>query len=308
MLKSRSLKKGDTIGIVAPANFVDMEEVTRGCKEMETLGFKIKLGKSCHSQWFNFAGRDELRANDINEMFADKDVDAVLCARGGYGSARILDKVRFDIIKDNPKLFIGFSDVTSLHIAINKFVGLTTVHGPMLTPNIANSFDDVTKESFMEVVTGKAEHLLNPPGERIETLKSGKASGQIIGGTLSLVVASLGAKYEVEANNKLLFLEEINEYTYKIDRMLNQLKMAGKFDDCSGVILGDFKNCNKEKVEDFSLSEVFENTFAEFEKPVVYNLKSGHCSPMISIPFGIDCELDAQGKSASIKFLEKVVL
>jgi muramoyltetrapeptide carboxypeptidase len=307
MLKAKKLKKGDTIGIVAPANFTVREKVNYGCKELEKLGFKVKLGKSCSAKWFSFSGNDDLRANDINEMFADKNIDAVLCARGGYGCIRILDKICFDIVKNNPKLFIGFSDITSLHIAINKFAGLATVHGPMLTSNIADNFDSTTKQSFVNVITGKTEYLSNPPGEKIIMLKYGKAAGQIIGGTLSLVISSLGTDYEIDTKHKLFFLEELNEYTYRIDKMLNQLKMAGKFNDCCGVILGDFKNCNKEKTEDFSLPDVFENIFVDFEKPVIYNIKSGHCCPMISIPFGVECELNASEKKTYIRLLENIV-
>ncbi len=307
MLKGGKLKKGNTIGIVAPANFVVLEKINKGCKQLEKLGFKIKLGKSCLEKWFSFSGTDDLRANDINEMFADKSIDAILCARGGYGCIRILDKVDFDIIKKNPKLFIGYSDITSLHIAISRYAGLATVHGPMLASNIADNFDDTTKQSLLNVITGKTKHLSNPPGEKIKILKPGEATGPIIGGTLSLVTSSLGTEYEINTRNKLFFLEEINEYTYKIDKMLSQLKLAGKFNDCSGVILGDFKNCNKEKPEDFSLYDVFNNIFIDFEKPAIYNFKSGHCSPMISIPFGIECNLNALNGKTSIKLLEKTI-
>jgi muramoyltetrapeptide carboxypeptidase len=307
MLKGKKLKKGDTIGIVAPANFTVLEKINQGCNQLQKLGFKIKLGKSCLAKWFSFSGNDDLRANDINEMFADKTIDAVLCARGGYGCIRILNKINFDIIKNNPKLFIGFSDITSLHIAINRYAGLTTVHGPMLTSNIADNFDTVTQKSFVNVITGKTEQLSNPPGEQIKILKYGEATGQIIGGTLSLVISSLATEYEIDTKHKLFFLEELNEYTYRIDKMLIQLKLAGKFNDCSGVILGDFKNCNEEKPEDFPLLDVFKNIFADFEKPVIYNFKSGHCCPMISVPFGVECKLSALEKKTYIKLLENTV-
>jgi len=307
MLKGKGLRKGDTIGIVAPANFIALDKVHAGCKQLEELGFNVKLGKSCFSTWFNFAGEDDLRANDINDMFADKKIDALLCARGGYGCIRILDKINFDIIKNNPKLFIGYSDITSLHVAINELAGLATIHGPMLTTSIADNFDNTTKHSFVNIITGKTKGLSNLHGEKIKILRYGETTGQIIGGSLSLVVASLGTKYEINTTQRLFFLEDINEYTYKIDKMFNQLKLAGKFNDCNGVILGDFKNCNKEKSEDFSLLDVFKNIFTNFEKPVIYNFKSGHCHPMISIPFGIKCELKALEEKTSVKLLEKAV-
>ena len=307
MLKERNLRKGDTIGIVAPASFAVLEKIHLGCKQLERLGFKVKLGKSCFSKWFSFSGDDDLRASDINEMFADKSINAILCARGGYGCIRLLDKINFDTIKDNPKLFIGYSDITSLHIAINKFIGMPTIHGPMLTSNIAKKFDNTTKQSFVSLLTEKTEYLSNSPGNIIKILKHGEANGQIIGGTLSLVVSSLGTAYEIDTIDKLLFLEDLNEYTYKIDKMLNHLKLAGKFNDCTGIILGDFKNCNKEKPEDFSLSDVFNYIFADMEKPIIYNFKSGHCFPMISIPFGVECRLTAIDGEACIKLLGNTV-
>ena len=304
MLQGEKLSKGDTIGIVAPANYVESDKVKYGAAVLRNLGFKVKFGKSCFSKWYGFAGIDEIRANDINTMFADDSVDAVLCLRGGYGSIRLLGLIDYNLIKNNPKLFIGYSDITSLHLAINKISGLATLHGPMLVSNMIDDFDELTKKSFLSIVTGKNNSIINPPDEEMKILVSGEAQGSIIGGNLSLLIASMGTPYEIDCKNKLLFIEDINEYTYKIDKNLNQLKLAGKFADCVGIILGDFKKGEKQSLDDFSLMEVFENNFINYKKPVIYNVKSGHCKPMITIPFGVEYNLNAFENNVSINLLE----
>ncbi len=301
-MKKIFLKTGATFGVVAPANFVDREKLNKGTEVLKKMGFKLVFGESCYSNWFSFAGRDDVRANDINEMFANPDVDAILCARGGYGSIRLLERIDFDNIRRNPKLLIGYSDITSLHIAINRFVDIPTIHGPMLASSFADEIDALSKKSFLDSVFGNVKLLTNPDHEDVKIICEGKTEGQIIGGNLSLVVASLGTKYEIDTKGKILFLEELNEETYKIDKMLTQLKLSGKLDDSSGIIFGDFNNCKKDKKWDFSLIEILKNSFNNSKKPIVYNLKSGHCKPMLSVLFGVKAELAADSKKISLLF------
>ena len=302
------LTKGATIGVVAPANFVDQEKLICGGEVLKELGFRLIFGESCHSKWFSFAGKDDVRASDINIMFANPDVDAIICARGGYGSIRLLEKIDFDNVRRNPKLLIGYSDITSLHIAINKLVNIPTIHGPMLASSFADDFDDLSKKSFIDCTRGEFKSLVNPENEELKVISNGQAEGQIIGGNLSLIVASLGTKYEIDTLGKILFIEELNEKTFRIDKMLNQLKLSGKFEDCDGIILGDFNNCQKDKDWDFSLSNVFKNNFECLKKPVINNLKSGHCKPMLSVPFGIKAKLIADSKQVSINFNHGMIL
>ncbi|MCF7790735.1 MAG: LD-carboxypeptidase [Victivallales bacterium] len=307
MLKPKKLCKGDTIGIVGPANYAPESQYRNGIENLKKLGYKIKTGRSCSTSWYNFAGRDQLRADDINEMFHNKNINAVLCLRGGYGSCRIIEYINFDIIKNNPKLFIGYSDITTLHCAFSEVSGLATVHGPMLMSNIADKFDEFTKNSFLNIVEGRADCLSNPPGEEIKVLVQGSCKGAITGGSLTLASDTLGTEYSLNAKGRILFLEDINEYTYKIDKMLCHLKHCNIFNDCEGVILGDFKNCNKEKNGDFDLTEVFSLFFKDYDKPVIYNFKAGHCFPTATLPFGAECKLSAKKNSTLIKILEQVV-
>lgn len=307
MQKGKKFKKGTVIGIVGPANNSNPEDIQRGKTILENLDYEVVIGKSCTEKWYNFAGNDKLRADDINKMFADNKIDAIMALRGGYGSLRILDMIDYGLIKNNPKLFIGFSDITSLHIAFNKFCDLITVHGPMLVSKSFLNLDDFTTKSFADLVTGKTNYIENPEIEKIHILSKGACQGPIIGGNLELIRCSLGTPYEIDVKNKILFIEEVKEYTYRIDRAFMQLKLAGKFDDCIGIILGDFGDCEKQNEDDFKLMEIFEDFFDEFNKPVIYNLKSGHCSPMISLPFGCRCEMIASSDAATLKLLEEPV-
>jgi len=219
--------------------------------------------------------------------------------RGGYGTPRILDMIDYEIIKNNPKTFIGFSDITALHVAFNQKCNLVTYHGIMgLT---SPKWDEFTYESLLDAINMKEYlELKNPKGEEIQTLIDGAAEGEIIGGNLALLTATIGTEYEIDTKGKILFIEEIGEPIYRIDRMLTQLALAGKFNDCSGIIFGDFNNCNKQNDDEFELMEILKDRIEKYNKPCIYNLKSGHCMPMITIPFGVKCSLDATSKKVKI--------
>lgn len=303
MIYPRKLNKGDTIGIIAPSspyrplckeslNY----ELNNIKKTIEGFGYKVKMGKTCYLSYKGYlAGADEDRAKDIEIMFLDKNIDAILCLRGGYGTPRILDKINYDIIKSNPKIFIGYSDITALHIAFNQYCNLVTFHGIMAStvPN----WEEFTYNSFMNMLDMKTHLVLkNPINEELYTLVEGSASGIIIGGNLSLIVSTIGTNYEINTKDKILFIEEVGETIYKIDRMLTQLELSGKFNDCRGIIFGDFEDCNKEREEDYDLYDLLLDKVKKYNKPCVYNLQSGHCTPMISIPLGVKCKLDATNK------------
>lgn len=310
-LRGKALKKGDSIGICAPSGALSegqsLEKVVIG---IENLGFKPILGKSCYESYGYLAGNDDIRTEDLNSMFENPNVDGILCLRGGYGTPRIVDKIDYDIIRKNPKIFMGYSDITALLISINQNTGLVTFHGPMGASNvITNNDEEFTLNSFLKNLTCKKpfEYLENPKGREIVTYSSGKATGEIIGGNLSLLVSTLGSKYEIDTKGKILFIEEINEYTYRVDRMLTSLRLSGKFEDCAGIILGDFNACDNEK-DGYSLSlhQVIKDVIGDLNKPVISNFSSGHCENMITIPFGVKCELDAE--SQKIKILEDSLL
>ena len=291
MIKPQALKYGDTIGIIAPANYSgDSGNIM--VKDLEARGFKVVLGDSFYAKWYNFGGTDEVRANDINKMFKDKNIKAIFCVRGGYGSIRLLDLIDFETIKKNPKIFVGYSDITTLLLAITQKTDLVTFHGPM-SSNYKN-FDDITNTSFFNtIMNNKTSYELSDySGSALRTVREVKAEGEIVGGNLSLIVASLGTKYEIDTKGKILFIEEVGEYTYRIDRMFQQLKLAGKFDDASGIILGNFNKANKEAPEDMSLEDIFDDSFGKLKKPVISGFSSGHVRPLITLPIGARAKID----------------
>lgn len=309
MKKPAALKKGDTIGLVATSSHVGNLEIIKKCEEvLSTMGFNVVVSESCYLQYGYLSGADDIRARDVNRMFEDKGINGIFCIRGGYGASRILDKLDYNIIKKNPKVFAGYSDITAIHIALNQICSMVTFHGPMPSTDMIPEFNSFSKDSFLGAVTSEKPlgFMDNPNDEKIKSLRGGCASGAIIGGNLSLVAASIGTKYEIDTKDKLLFLEDIDEEPYRVDRMLSQLRLAGKLDECKGVILGDFNNCTPKSYNpSLSLMEVFQDIIVPAGKPTIYNFKSGHCKPMITIPLGVKAVLNAD--ECSLKFIEEAL-
>ncbi|QZY54445.1 S66 peptidase family protein [Crassaminicella profunda] len=300
MMVPKGLYWGDTIGVVAPAGPVSKERADGAKAVLEEMGFKVKMGESCYLLYGGYlAGEDEIRAKDVNQMFGDKEVDAIICIRGGYGCTRMMDFLDVELIKKNPKIFVGYSDVTALHLLFNQKADLATYHGPMVVSNML-AFNSFTKESFFHVINEKEDiELKNPKNHEMKVMVKGFAKGQLVGGNLALIAATMGTPYEIETKGKILFIEDIGEKPYSIDRMLTQLALAGKLENCEGIILGDFADCEDD--EGFTSFEVLENIIKPFGKPTVYNFRSGHCEPMITLPLGRVCELDATNKKIIIK-------
>ena len=294
------LAKRDTIGLIAPSGPLRNIKIEEIKYELNKLGYEVKIGKSCYLSYKGYlSGRDEDRALDLEKMFLDKDVDAIMCVRGGYGCARILDLIDFTIIRDNPKIFIGFSDITALHIAINQICDLVTYHGIMAAS--IKKWDYFTYSSLINALNFKDELILkNPCNEKLISIYDGSCEGKLIGGNLSLIVSTLGTKYEIDTKDKILFIEEIGEFTYKIDRMLNHLQMAGKFEDCRGIIFGEFTDCNKAFDNDDEILNLFQEIAIKNKKPTICNLKSGHCIPMVSIPLNMICQMNSVNEEIKI--------
>ena len=294
------LAKRDTIGLIAPSGPLRNIKIEEIKYELNKLGYEVKIGKSCYLSYKGYlSGRDEDRALDLEKMFLDKDVDAIMCVRGGYGCARILDLIDFTIIRDNPKIFIGFSDITALHIAINQICDLVTYHGIMAAS--IKKWDCFTYSSLINALNFKDELILkNPCNEKLISIYDGSCEGKLIGGNLSLIVSTLGTKYEIDTKDKILFIEEIGEFTYKIDRMLNHLQMAGKFKDCKGIIFGEFTDCNKSFDNDDQILNLFQEIAIKNKKPTICNLKSGHCIPMVSIPLNMTCQMNSLNEEIKI--------
>ncbi|NOV03651.1 S66 peptidase family protein [Paenibacillus planticolens] len=296
LIKPRWLSPGDTVAITAPASWVDTEQVKADSIFLQKMGLNVRFGDTLSMQYGYLAGTDEARAGELNAMFADPAIKAIICARGGYGTGRIADLLDYDLIRANPKIFWGYSDITFLHAAIGRFAGLVTFHGPMLV--------DLGKEEVHPLTLQNYESLLHPAVLRyteaispLQTLVEGEAFGPLVGGNLSLIVSTLGTPYELDTSGKLFFIEDIDEEPYRLDRMLNQLRLAGKLADAAGILLCDFHNCvpSKRKVS-LTLEEIFNAHIVSAGKPTLSGFKIGHCSPNIAVPLGIEARMSTYEK------------
>lgn len=299
MKRGRKLRPGDVIGLIGPSGAVRTEgAVERAAAETERMGFRVKLGASCGQAYGYLSGTDELRAKDLNEMFMDDGVDAIFCLKGGYGTMRMLDLLDYEAIERHPKIFVGYSDITALHAALRKRAGLITFHGPMPVSDWADRpLDEFSARSLEAALTqtGPIGPLDNPEGYARHTVCPGRAEGRLVGGNLTLVTHLLGTPWEIDTRGCILFLEDVGEKTYSLDRMLTQLRLAGKFDDCAGVVLGDFRNCEVEYPDyGFTLEQIVRDVVAPCGKPVFSGLRAGHCTPKLTLPLGARCRMDAQ--------------
>lgn len=299
----KKLNKGDTVGLVAPSSFISTERIDECVKAMEELGYKVKISDNLDAEYAGFmAGNGKVRGEWINKMFADPEVDAVFCIRGGDGSSRIMEYLDYKTIAENPKIFVGYSDITNLHLALNQNCGLVTFHGPMVSSNIVDSFDDESKESLYAAINADEKYVFkNPEGFDIEVLKEGKAEGEIIGGNLSLLSASMGTPYEMDTKGKIVFIEEVCEPLSKIEKWGYHLRNAGKFKDCKGVILGQFTKVVNEDLESYDYVKCFEDILEGLDIPVMYNVQVGHGHPNMTLPMGAVCKLDTGSKTIEFK-------
>lgn len=310
MIKPKKLQFGDTIGIIGASGAVRVEgAVSRAVEYAQQLGFKVKLGESANAKYGYLSGTDELRAQDVNAMFMDDEVDAIMCLRGGYGTTRMLDRLDYEAIAAHPKIFIGLSDITAMHIAMLQKSGLCTFHGPMPMSDWLEDMHPFTYEGLMKTVGSAApagELVNHPEYPARKTINSGSVEGMLVGGNLMLITSLLGTPYELDTKGRILFIEEIDEHTYCIDRMLTQLRLAGKFDDCAGVVFGDFNHCEIEfKNYAFTIEEIIRDVVAPSGKPIFMGVQSGHCIPKLTLPLGTRCRMDAD--TCTLEVLEAAV-
>lgn len=301
----KKLYKGDTIGLISPSSPEKPEVIKNAESFLRQLGFNIKEGKHIYDKWGYLAGSDKDRAKDFEDMFLDEDVDMILCVRGGYGSMRALPYIDFDIARDNPKIFVGFSDITPLLNIMAQRYGLITFHGPMGSSNLR---DEATLKSFMNVLTNgfKPLAIKNPDGIESQALIPGSAEGILAGGNLGLICDTLGTEYELDTEGKILFIEEVQEEPYRIDRMLTQLLLAGKLQSCRGFILGQFTKCSLPHYErSLTLDEIIEDRILTLNKPTLSNFMSGHSYPRLTLPIGAHIRLNCE--EGTITTLEPVV-
>ena len=290
-IRPKRLQPGDTIGIVAPSSPPNQANLERSLAFLEQLGLKWKLGQHVYNVNGYLAGTDDERLQDLEDMFADPSISGIICARGGYGSARYTDRLDLQLIRENPKVFWGFSDITFLHTAMGLYSNLVTFHGPMLESCVAkDTFDDLSAKMFQQLFEPMELHYTEEISP-LTALAGGSAQGELVGGNLSLLANTIGTKFEVDTKGKLLFIEDIGEEPYRVDGMLNQLRMAGKFADAAGVVIGDFSDAEpKKEKKTLSMDEVFHHYLGDLGKPVVEGFKIGHCEPHFAIPLGVEAK------------------
>jgi muramoyltetrapeptide carboxypeptidase len=309
-LKPKGLLKGDVIGIISPASAADDEKLIQsGIKYLEGLGYRTKLGKNVGKVRGYLAGTDRERVEDIHQMFGDKSVKAIFCLRGGYGAFRLLDKINYKLIRNNPKIFVGFSEITALQMAFLTRANLITFAGPMVVSNFSNEISNYTEEIFWRtIISGSKPDKIELSDVQI-FLKSNspQASGLLVGGNLAVFASLLGTGYLPEIKNKILLLEEVNEPPYKIDRMFNQLKLNKVFKKVNGVILGNFLNCIEADAEKKTLTveEVWRDYFNDLKVPVINSFPHGHIKDMLTVPFGININLNL--RKSYIRIMESCV-
>jgi len=298
------LQKGDTVGLITPASGAfESSAVRKGQQNLESLGYKVKLGKHIRDRYGYLAGSDEARADDLHRMFKNDNIKAIFALRGGYGTMRILDLIDYDLIKHHPKILIGYSDITALHLAIHSATGLVTFHGPVAL----SRFSKYTQDYFYNIVSsatpiGAIKHP-EPENELIPTahfsaIHGGKAQGRLIGGNLTLMTHLLGTPYEFDTQNKIIFIEEVGEEPYSIDRMLTQLLLAGKLQSAAGIIIDSCSKCGPRDYKPafsstLSVEDVFEDRLKHLDIPIVFGFSIGHIADKPTLPLGIKATLDA---------------
>lgn len=310
IIKPAKLNKGDLIGIISPASTPDdLSRIEKGVCYLEKLGYHAEVAPNVGKVYGYLAGTDDERISDLHYMFGKKEVKAIMCVRGGYGTPRLLDKIDYALIKKNPKIFVGYSDITTLQLAFYKKTGLVTFAGPMLAVDFWNEVSSFTEEMFWALITSKKKFgkVLNPENEKFYVLRNGKAKGQLLGGNLALVTSIAGTSYFPSFEEKILMIEEIGEAPYRVDRMLNQLRLMGIFDQIKAVILGRFVDCyeSDQYKKSLTLNEVIDDYFGKMKIPVIYNFKHGHIKDNITVPFGINYRIDTA--EHTVEILESAV-
>ena len=312
MIFPEPLRKGDNVFLFCPSSPIIPEEDIEKCKKVITdLGFNPVIGKSLYENYGGYmAGKAEIRIEDLHGAFSRKDIKGIFCVKGGYSASQLLDKIDYELIKNNPKVFVGYSDVTNLHIVFNQKCNLGTYHGPMVKSNMINDFNDYTKSSFFEAMENQEWKYEEPENMPLSILIDGNVSSEIIngvltGGNLAIIVTTLGTKYEIDTKDKILFLEDVDEETGSLNRMLTHLKYAGKLEDCKAVVFGNFaacKNTYTKENQHYELIELLKDFFADYDKPVIYGIESGHKKPyMFTLPLGAKCSINLQNREISFK-------
>jgi muramoyltetrapeptide carboxypeptidase len=281
------------IAVIAPAGPAALD-TDKAIAWMRARGYSLRIFPGVFEKDGYLAGSDDVRLNDLHAAFTDPEVDAIICLRGGYGTPRLLDRVDFQLLRHHAKPFIGYSDITALHLAISRYAGFVTFHGPLLNADLLGERLPPTESSFFNMLSGQCRAgsvLTHPIGRPLTTIVPGIAHGRLLGGNLSMIAATMGTPYQIDAEGVILFIEEINEPLYRIDRLLTHLRLAGTLHKLRGVLVGDIAG-----VEVVALERLLKQMFEPLLIPVLSGWRSGHCNPNLTLPMGALVRLDAGNK------------
>jgi len=305
----RALKKGDLIGLVTPGSPITEEQLEDAVRKIEDLGYRTLYKESVLSEYGYFAGKDQERADELMYMFTNEEVKGIWCVRGGYGSIRILNLIDFQIIQQNPKVFIGYSDITALLTSVYEQTGLVNYHGPLGV----SEFNEFSVASMDKVIVNprkkykypykREENTEDNPEFDLYTLKGGKAEGELIGGNISVLDSMIGSRFEPDFENKVVFLEEIDEKTYKVDKMLFHLLEATNLKKAAGIVMGVMGNCDQAEAPTLSLKQAISDLLEPLDMPISYGFSFGHINEIVTLPNGIRARFNANRNS--LKLLEK---
>ena len=305
-VKPAALRPGDTVGIVAPASNIKRADLEAGCEALRRAGYRPFYFDSIVEQDLYFAGSVERRARELEEMFVRNDVRAIVCARGGYGANYLLKELDLEKIRAHPKIFVGYSDITTLLTYVHDVGSFVTFHGPMAAK-------DWTHEDGVDLVSWRAAVSGTTPwdvalGAGVSGLVDGDAEGVLYGGCLSILVASLGTPYEIKTADTILFVEDLAAKPYQIDRMLMQLKLAGHFDAVRGIVFGEMLDCVQTANQGYTLQDVVSRIVGDLGVPVAFGVRSGHVtSGNITLPFGVRAKLAVRRGQVALRILESSV-
>ncbi|MBU1923465.1 MAG: LD-carboxypeptidase, partial [Candidatus Omnitrophica bacterium] len=266
-VRPRRLRQGDTVGIVAPAWSFDSDNFKRGVEELKGMGFRVKYENAIFSNYWSMAGYDKERAAQINRMFADKEVKAIFCAKAGYGSIRTIPYLDKKIISNNPKIFIGYSDITILLYYLYKIAGMVVFHGPVVSGEMRPEMNSISRDYLLRAITQPVPMGAIECGS-LKMLRPGRASGVLIGGNLSMVISAIGTPYDINTENKILFIEDIGEDLEVIDNYIMHLRLAGKFKKVKGIVFGRMVDCVDDSGNKYTIEDIMDDTLKDINIPI----------------------------------------
>jgi muramoyltetrapeptide carboxypeptidase len=304
LVRPKALRAGDVVGLITPSSYVsDPDRLALAERTARYFGLVPKFGKNVRKRDGYLGGSVEERLEDLHAMFRDSEVKGVFAIRGGYGAAQLLDRIDYDLIRAHPKVFLGYSDITALHLALQKRAGMVTFHGPIALARFTPYTQTCFRKALFE--TEPLGRVTNPPdsdplrpAHTLRTVRPGRARGPLIGGNLTLISTTMGTPYEIETSGRVVFLEDVDEEPYSIDRMLTQLRLAGKLTSAAGVIFGECQDCRPRDFKpsyesSLSVGEVVDEVLGRLHAPVLSGLTIGHTDDQLTLPLGVMAELDA---------------